>query len=78
MANLSIHGRDRKTGQQHGERYNTAPQEPKLPSTARGLRRLAKKKGKKAAYTVIELLVAMFAAVVGLGILSLFILVVLG
>ena len=42
--NLSIHGRDRKTGQKSSERYNSAPQEPKLPSTPRGLRRLAAKK----------------------------------
>ncbi len=41
---LSIHGRD-KSGKQHGERYNTNPQEPKLPSTARGHRRLLAKKG---------------------------------
>lgn len=46
MANLSIHGRDRKTGQLSGERYNTNPQEPKLPSTPRGKRRLANKLNK--------------------------------
>lgn len=46
--NLSIHGRDKKTGQKHGEKYNTNPQEPKLPSTARGKRRLEARKSKKA------------------------------
>jgi hypothetical protein len=46
MANLSIHGRDRKTGQLSSERYNAAPQENKLPTTPRGKRRLAKKGGK--------------------------------
>ncbi len=47
--NLSIHGRDRKTGQLHGVRYNLNPQEPKLPTTARGWRRMTKRKaGKKA------------------------------
>lgn len=35
---LSIHGRD-KNGNLDSERYNPNPQEPKLPSTARGLRR---------------------------------------
>ena len=47
--NLSIHGKDRKTGQQYSERYNPNPQENKLPTTARGKRRLEKRKaGKKA------------------------------
>jgi len=46
MANLSIHGRDRKTGQLSGERYNANPQENKLPSTPRGERRLAAKGNK--------------------------------
>ena len=44
---LSIHGRD-KSGKQHSVRYNPNPQEPKLPSTPRGKRRLANKKAKKA------------------------------
>lgn len=44
---LSIHGRDRKTGQLCGTKYNPNPQEPKLPSTPRGKRRLENKGNKQ-------------------------------
>lgn len=42
---LSIHGRD-ENGNYVTGRYNPNPKEPKLPTTARGFRRLANK-GKK-------------------------------
>jgi hypothetical protein len=43
----SIHGNCVKTGKPSPQKYNMNPEEPKLPSTPRGKRRLQKKQENK-------------------------------
>lgn len=46
VANFSIRGLCNKCGKQCEVRYNPAPMEPELPTTARGKRRRENKKNK--------------------------------